>query len=120
MPGAVSDRALLGHILQCMERIRDYTGGRRATFYESHMAQDAVMRNLQILAESTQRLSGSLKATEPAVPWSAIAGFRNVLAHNYLGVDLAAVWSVVETDLPELESAVERMSRAIVSTEDRS
>ena len=55
MPGAVSDRVLLGRILQCTERIRDYTGGRRATFYDSHMAQDAVMRNLQILAESTQR-----------------------------------------------------------------
>ena len=119
-PGAVSDRVLPEHVLQCTGRIRDYTGGRRATFYDSHMAQDAVMRNLQILAESTQRPSGSLKATEPAVPWSATAGFRNVLAHNHLGVDLAAVWSVVETDLPGLESAVERMSRALASTEDRS
>ena len=120
MPGAESDRMLLEHILQCMGRIRDYTGGRRATFYNSYMVQDTVVRNLQILAESTRRLSGSLKATEPAAPWSAIAGFRNVLAHNYLGTDLAAVWSVVETDLPELESTVERMSRAIASTEDRS
>ncbi len=104
-PGAVSDRAPPEHILQRMGRIRRYTGGRRATFYDSHVAQDAVMRNLQILAESTQRVSGSLKATEPAAPWGATAGFRNVSAHNYLGVDLAAVWSVAETDSPELESA---------------
>lgn len=48
--GAVSDRVLLEHILQCMERIRDYTGGRRATFYDSHMAQDAVMRNAREMA----------------------------------------------------------------------
>ena len=53
-PGAVSDRVLLEHILQCTGRIRDYTGGRRATFYDSHMAQDAVMRNLQILVEMPQ------------------------------------------------------------------
>ena len=78
------------------------------------------MRNLQTLAESTQRLSGPLKATEPAVPWNAISGFRNVLAHNYLGIDLAVVWSVVEKDLPELGSAIERMSRVIASTGDLS
>lgn len=74
------------------------------------MVQDAVVRNLQTLAESTQRLSASLKATEPDVPWDSIAGFRNVLVHNYLGIDLESVWSVVETDLPELKSAIERMT----------
>jgi len=94
--------------------------GRRAAFYDSHLVQDAVVRNLQILAESTQRLSGPLKATEPTVPWNAIAGFRNLLVHNYLGIDLAAVWGVVEKDLPALELALERMARRIASTEDRS
>ena len=118
MPGTGSDRLLLGHIRQCIERIEEYTGGDRTRFYNSHLVQDAVVRNLQILAESTQRLSGPLKATEPAVPWSAISGFRNVLAHNYLGIDLAVVWSVVEKDLPELGAAIERMSRAISSTGD--
>ena len=54
------------------------------------------------------------------MPWNAISGFRNVLAHNYLGIDLAVVWSVVEKDLPELGSAIERMLRAIVSTGDLS
>lgn len=120
MPGPESDRVLPAHVRQCIERIRDYTKGQRATFYDSHLVQDAVVHNLQTLAESTQRLSGSLKATEPAVPWSAISGFRNVLAHNYLGIDLTAVWSVVEKDLPELELAIERMAQALASTGDRS
>ena len=76
------------------------------------------MRNLQTLAESTQRLSEPLKASEPAVPWSAIVGFRNVLTHNYPGIDLEAVWSVVEQDLPGLGSAIERMSRAVRGSRD--
>ena len=118
-PDTESDRVLLGHIHQCIERIRDYTGGQQTTFDDSHLVQDAVIRNLQTLAESTQRLSESLKATEPAVPWNAISGFRNVLAHNYLGIDLAAVWSVVEKNLPDLESAIERMLRRVSSTGDR-
>lgn len=66
--GAESDRILLAHIRQCIERIRTYTGGDRTKFNDSHLVQDAVMRNLQTLAQSTQRLSESLKATEPTVP----------------------------------------------------
>ena len=112
-PGTDSDRVLLEHILQCIKRVRDYSEGDRATFFGSHMVQDAVVRNLQTLAESTQRLSEPLEATEPAVPWDAISGFRNVLTHNYLGIDLEAVWSVVERELPGLGSAIERLSRAV-------
>ena len=119
-PDAGSDRLLLEHIRQCIGRIREYTGGREATFHGSHLVQDAVMRNLQTLAESTQRLSEAVKATEPAVPWRAISGFRNVLAHNYLGIDPTVVWSVVEKDLPPLNAAIGRMLRTIDAAEDRS
>ena len=112
-PGVESDLLLLGHIRQCIGRIREYTGGQRTIFYDSQLVQDAVVRNLQTLAESTQRLSAPLKTTEPGVPWSAISGFRNVLTHNYLGTDLEAVWSVVERELPGLGSAIERLSRAV-------
>lgn len=72
--------------------------------------QDAVIRNLQTLTESSQRLSDELKATEPQIPWRELAGFRNVIVHGYLGVDLGAVWLVVEQDLPALDDAVSRMA----------
>jgi uncharacterized protein with HEPN domain len=68
-----------------------------------------VIRNLQTLTESSQRLSDDIKATEPQMPWRELAGFRNVIVHGYLGVDLAAVWIVVEQDLPPLAAAVARM-----------
>ena len=67
------------------------------------------MRNLQVLAESTQRLSDGSKARRPEVDWRAIAGFRNVLVHDYLGVDAAAIWKVVQADLPVLKEAVANM-----------
>jgi uncharacterized protein with HEPN domain len=72
--------------------------------------QDAVIRNLQTLAESSQRLSNEIKATEAQTPWRELAGFRNVIVHGYLGVDLGAVWLVVEQDLPALSDAVSRMA----------
>lgn len=108
-PNPDSDAVLLVHIRQCIRRIREYTGEGRSAFFDSCLVQDAVLRNLQTLAESTQRLSSELRATESQLPWPAIAGFRNVLAHGYLTLDLEAVWSVVERDLPELGNAVERM-----------
>ncbi len=58
---------------------------------------------------STPQAIDELKATEPQVPWRELAGFRNVIVHSYLGVDVAAVWLVVEQDLPPLAAAVARM-----------
>ena len=71
--------------------------------------QDAVIRNLQTLTESSQRLSSEIKATEPQMPWRELAGFRNVIVHGYMGIDLPAVWVVVERDLPLLAEAIDRM-----------
>ena len=62
------------------------------------------------MAESSQCLSAEIKGTEPQIPWRELAGFRNVIVHGYLGVDLAAVWLVVEQDLPALGDAVSRMA----------
>jgi uncharacterized protein with HEPN domain len=95
----------------CLDRIREYTNGERARFDASRLVQDAVIRNLQTLAESSQRLSNEIKATEAQIPWRELAGFRNVIVHGYLGVDLGAVWLVVEQDLPALSDAVARMAQ---------
>jgi uncharacterized protein with HEPN domain len=54
-------------------------------------------------------LTAGIKETEPLIPWRELAGFRNVIVHGYLGVDLGAVWLVVEQDLPALTEAVNRM-----------
>ena len=108
-PGPEADRVLLAHMRDCLDRIVEYTGGERSRFDASRLVQDAVIRNLQTLAESSQRLSSEIRGTEPLIPWRELAGFRNVIVHGYLGVDLGAVWLVVEQDLPALTEAVIRM-----------
>jgi uncharacterized protein with HEPN domain len=94
---------------ECVARVHEYTAGDKARFETSRLVQDAVIRNLQTLTESSQRLSAPIKATEPQVPWRELAGFRNVIVHGYLGIDVAAVWLVVAQDLPPLAAAIERM-----------
>jgi len=104
------DRLYLIHISECIERIESYVGGiDKKGFMASSLVQDAVIRNLQIMAESTQRLSDRLKQTQPKIDWHKIAGFRNILAHDYLGVDIERVWNIIEREIPTLKEAVHGM-----------
>ena len=100
------DAVYIEHMLTCIDRVLDYIGNDKEAFYQSTLVQDAVIRNLQIMAESSQRMSDDLKSQFPSIPWREIAGFRNILVHDYLGIDCDAIWSVVEQDLPELKKVL--------------
>ncbi len=103
------DVPYLRHILECIRRIEENVAGGREQFLASHTLQDAVLRNLQTMAESTQRLSDTSKAPYPDIEWRRIAAFRNVLVHDYLGIDLETIWDVVQRDVPELRRAIQAM-----------
>ena len=100
------DRAYLQHILQCVRKIEEDVKAGRDQFFASHTISDAVIRNLQVLAESTKRLSDEIKSACPEIEWASIAGLRNVLVHAYFEVDLAVVWGIVKSDLPRLKATV--------------
>lgn len=99
----------LRHILECLDAVDSYTLDGREAFLSDRRTQKATLRELQELAESTQRLSAHLKARHPEISWSGIAGFRNVLVHDYLGLSLQRVWEIVDRDLPPLRIAIEEM-----------
>lgn len=103
------DRIYLEHIIDCIDRINDYTKYDRFVFMNSSMVQDAVIRNLQTLSESTQKLSNELKSQHSEINWKAISGFRNILVHNYLGLDLPQIWTVIENRLPPLRDSIEKL-----------
>ena len=77
------DSVYLNHILDCIERIEADVSDGYESFMTSHTHQDAVLRNLQVLAESTQHLSSEIKATQADMNWQEISAFRNVLVHDY-------------------------------------
>jgi len=104
------DGLYIAHILECIRRVEENIAGGRNAFFASHTLQDAVLRNLQTMCESTQRLSSDAKAKHPEVSWKGISGFRNVLVHDYLGVDLEYVWEIMERDLPSLKRAAESLA----------
>jgi uncharacterized protein with HEPN domain len=104
------DRLYLIHILESIERVEEYTSEGLEQFLSDKKTQDAVLRNLQILAESTQRISPELKNAHSEIDWRGISGFRNVLVHDYLGVNLLTVWGIIEGPIKDLKK---RMSEVL-------
>ena len=105
------DRVYLTHISECLEWIGRHTIEGREVFFRDRKTQSAVLHELQTLAESTTRLSNVLRQKHPEVPWRDIAGFRNVLVHDYLGIKPQRVWEIIERDLPLLRNAIEDMMK---------
>lgn len=72
------------------------------------MAEDAIERHLQIIGEAANHLPKEFTAARPEIPWAQIRGFRNILVHQYFGVDVATIRDVIETHLPPLALALHR------------
>jgi uncharacterized protein with HEPN domain len=100
------DKLYLIHMQECIRRIEKYTVGGHGEFMQQELIQDGVIRNLQVLAESSQHISEKRKLDHPEVDWLALSGFRNVLVHDYLGVDYERVWNIIINDLPSLKSSL--------------
>ena len=113
-PSREADLVYVVHMLECIERVLEYCEGGEASFRQSRLIQDAVIRNLQTMAESSQRLSDSTKAIASEVPWRAISGFRNIIVHDYLGVDIDMVWQVVSAELPALQAQLLKVRAVLI------
>lgn len=95
----------LEHILESITLIDNYTSKLdKPEFIKSPQVQDAVLRRLEILGEATKNISSGFKQKYPEIPWRRIAGMRDILIHDYFGVDLNLTWTTVKEDLPRLKS----------------
>jgi len=103
-------RVWVTDILEGCRRVAEYTAGMNIdAFRADQRTLDAVVRNLQIVGEAAKHLSDDVRALEPAIEWRKIAGLRDILVHAYFGVDDEIIWDVVQTKLPSLEAAAQRM-----------
>ena len=100
------DALYLRHILEAIQKIETYTAAGRQAFMEGSHWQDATIRQLEIIGEAAKQLSRELRAQFPDVPWRRLAGLRDVLIHEYFGVDLTAVCQLTQTEIPRLKERV--------------
>ena len=98
----------LEHIMDAINNIEDYTRGfSQEDFIENHQTADAVIRNLEIIGEAVKNLTDDFKMAAVHIPWRDIADLRNVLIHEYFGVDKEKVWLMIKNDIPELKNEID-------------
>jgi uncharacterized protein with HEPN domain len=95
------------HIWECIEKIESYTKEGKDKFLQTPMIQDAVIRNFEIMGEAAKRITDPNRKIAPDIPWRRIAGFRDILIHQYEGVHVREVWKIVEKDIPEVKKKIE-------------
>ncbi|MBM4017845.1 MAG: DUF86 domain-containing protein [Planctomycetes bacterium] len=100
----------LQDILEAREKIGAYVGGMsRDALAADGKTLDAVVRNLEIIGEAAKNVPEAVRAAHPEVKWKRITGLRNILAHQYFGVDLDIVWDVVRNKVPALAESMRRI-----------
>lgn len=118
-------RVYLAHILESVQKIERFTADGKGRFLRDAMVQDAVLRNFTIIGEAAKRLDDGYRAAHPEIPWRALAGLRDVLIHQYEGIDHERIWAIVEADLPGLRGAIaallpplDQLERELAGEED--
>lgn len=100
----------LDDILEAIHQIRTYLADQdEEAFTKDRKTQDAVIRNLEIIGEAAGKLPSQIQKDEPEIDWRKITGLRNILIHEYFGINLPIVWDVVQHKLDSLETVCRRL-----------
>jgi len=96
-------RVYLEDILGAISKIRRYTDGlSKQGFAADEKTLDAVIRNLEVIGEAVKQLPADLRARQPGLDWQKIAGLRDILIHQYFGIDVDILWDIIQNKLPAL------------------
>lgn len=102
-------RVYVEHVAAAIALIERWTSSGRESFLRDELLQSAVIRKLHELAESIQRLEPLVGSRYPDVPWRDVVGFRHVVVHDYLGLNVDRIWLIVSQHVPALKPQIERM-----------
>ncbi|TAE21958.1 MAG: DUF86 domain-containing protein [Cytophagales bacterium] len=104
MRDKLGNKQRLIHALEAIEEIENYVAEQTfESFLINSMMRFACIKQLEIIGEACNRIDLDLVSLHPEVEWRKIVGLRNILIHEYFGVDSALVWNIIQYDLPDLK-----------------
>jgi uncharacterized protein with HEPN domain len=99
-------------ILQAVEKIHRFSEGMTLNqFKKDELVLDAVVRNLEIIGEASRSIPAAIKRLHSDIPREDMNGMRNILIHEYFGVDIKIVWHTVKKSLPVLQKQLQQLSQ---------
>jgi uncharacterized protein with HEPN domain len=107
------DARYLDDMIEAIERIERYTASGSQVIEQDELISTWVLHHLQIIGEAARALSEPLKQAHPEVAWRRITDFRNVLVHEYFGVDMVIIRAIVDRDLRDLKTNVAAIARTV-------
>jgi uncharacterized protein with HEPN domain len=108
-------RERLRDIIDAINDIERHNPEDQDRFLEDELIQNWFVQHLQIIGEAARALPSAILELAPDVPWRKIFGMRNILVHEYFGIDFFLIWGIVENDLPKLKGEVERILNLLES-----
>ena len=110
MKEKLGDKQRLLHIFDAIEEIESYIKeSDQNDFDNNSMMRFATIKQLEIIGEAVNHLSGQIKVENPDVDWNAIIGLRNITVHVYFGIDTSIIWNIVTNNLPDFKADVKRL-----------
>lgn len=101
----------LDDILEAVKRIERYSKDLTLErLKKDTLVLDGIVRNLEIIGEAVKNIPGEIKDKKPEIEWKKISGLRDILAHEYFGIDTEVVWDIVQNKLPILKNQINRIS----------
>ncbi len=108
------DSIFIKHIFESIKAIEKFSKNlSRNDLKSNRLKQSAIIREIEIIGEAVKNMSNEFKTKYNNIPWREIVGTRDKMIHNYFGVDLDVVWSIIKKDIPDLKNKLEKIEKGV-------